>query len=213
MVVKLLRRTNCTFSGMNYLAHAYLSYNKPLILVGNMVSDFVKGSRKLGYAATVQKGIELHRAIDNFTDAHPATAKAKRFFHSHYRLYSGPIMDIIYDHFLANDATIFSDASLLRFTKEVYQTLEEETVHLPMRFVTVLAYMKMENWLYHYRTPEGIQRSLHGLVRRASFISDSATAFQLFLSHYNELRSCYEEFFPDVKQMAKQKLAELLDEI
>ncbi len=34
---------------MNYLAHAYLSFNDPEILVGNMISDFVKGKKKFDY--------------------------------------------------------------------------------------------------------------------------------------------------------------------
>lgn len=203
---------NCIFIGMNYLAHAYLSYNKPHILVGNMVSDFIKGRQQYGYAVSVQKGIQLHRAIDYFTDVHPATAKAKEIFRPAYRLYSAPITDILFDHFLANDATIFTEASLLQFTKRVYQTLEEETAHLPQPFVNVLTYMKGENWLFHYRTTGGIQRSLRGLVRRASFIHDSTLAYELFLANYDELRSCYEALFPDVKQMAKQKINELLEE-
>ena len=172
---------NCTFRGMNYLAHAVLSYNHPFVLVGNMISDFVKGGQKLGYTAAIQKGIVLHRAIDDFTDTHPVTAKAKAFFRPHYRLYSGPIMDILYDHFLANDPSVFSDASLLPFTQSVYQTLEKETVHLPPHFLPVFTYMRMENWLYHYRTPEGIGKALRGLVRRASFLTDSGPAFETFL--------------------------------
>ena len=194
---------------MNYLAHAYLSFHRPHVLVGNMISDFVKGGQKNGYAVSVQQGILLHRAIDSFTDEHPATAEAKQFFRPHYRLYSGPIVDVLYDHFLAKDETVFPAGSLLRFTEEVYQTLEEETVHLPSRFLPAFTYMKMENWLYNYRTTEGIAKSLRGLVRRAAFMSDSATAVELLHKHYDELRHCYEEFFPAVKQMAKQKLAEL----
>ena len=143
---------------MNYLAHAYLSFNQPHILVGNMISDFLKGVQKNGYAASVQKGITLHRAIDAFTDDHPATAKAKQVFRPAYRLYSGPIMDVVYDHFLATDETIFPAGSLLQFATGVYQTLEEETVHLPQRFLPVFTYMKMENWLYHYRTTDGIAK-------------------------------------------------------
>lgn len=197
---------NCTFIGMNYLAHAYLSFNKPSVLVGNMIADFVKGRQKLGYTAAVQRGIELHRAIDNLTDTHAATAKAKEIFRPHYRLYSGPIVDIVYDHYLATDETIFSESSLLAFTTGVYQVLEDEAVHLPLRFLPVLTYMKQENWLYGYRTPEGIRKSLRGLVRRASFIRDSETAFALFLAHDAELKQCYEALFPDVKQMAKQVL-------
>jgi acyl carrier protein phosphodiesterase len=56
---------------MNYLAHAFLSYNEPMILVGNMISDFVKGRQKFGYAVSVQKGMMLHRAIDSFY-GHPS---------------------------------------------------------------------------------------------------------------------------------------------
>lgn len=204
MVAKLLSRMNCIFNGMNYLAHAVLSYNMPFLLVGNMISDFVKGSQKSGYTAAVQAGIALHRAIDEFTDTHPATARAKDVFRPVYRLYSGPIVDVIYDHFLATDEAQFTNASLLQFSEGVYRTLEEHTVHLPPRFVTVLTYMKAENWLYRYRTPEGMQMSLQGLIRRAAFVHDSQPAHALFLSHYDELKACYQSFFPDVKQMAKE---------
>lgn len=202
----MLSCTNRTFKGMNYLAHAYLSFQRPHILVGNMISDFVKGGQKSVYAATIQQGIELHRAIDSFTDNHPATAKAKEIFRPHYRLYSAPIVDILYDHFLAKDKNEFSQTSLLAFTNEVYHTLEQEAVHLPQRFLTAFTYMKLENWLYHYRTTEGMEKSLRGLARRATYMADSTKAVELFLLHYDELKECYQSFFPDVKQMAKQKL-------
>jgi acyl carrier protein phosphodiesterase len=195
---------------MNYLAHAYLSYQEPQILAGNMISDFVKGAQKFGYPVKIQLGMELHRAIDAFTDAHTATAKAKEIFRPHYRLYSGPFVDILYDHFLANDDSIFPDNSLLPYTNGIYQILEKHTVHFPHRFLPVFTYMKAQNWLYSYRTRDGIQKSLHGLVRRATFISDSIKVIELFNDNYDELKNCYTEFFPDVKQMAKQKLTELL---
>lgn len=212
MVAKLLRRMNCIFKGMNYLAHAYLSFNEPHLLVGNMISDFVKGGQRFGYTVSVQKGIMLHRAIDSFTDTHPATAEAKEIFRPQYRLYSGPITDVLYDHFLATDETVFSNASLLQFSQRVYQTLEEETVHLPPHFLPVLTYMKAENWLYHYRTTQGMRNSLAGLARRARYITDSTKAFDLFLLHYDDLKACYNAFFPDVKEMAKQAVAQYRDE-
>ena len=62
---------------MNYLAHAYLSFNIPEILVGNLISDFVKGKRKLDYPPGIRTGITLHRAIDTFTDTHPAIRDVK----------------------------------------------------------------------------------------------------------------------------------------
>ena len=72
---------------MNYLAHAYLSFNKPEILIGNLISDFVKGKKKFDYSTGIQKGIALHRAIDQFTDDHAITQSAKLFFKPAYRLY------------------------------------------------------------------------------------------------------------------------------
>jgi acyl carrier protein phosphodiesterase len=195
---------------MNFLAHAYLSFGHPEILAGNMVSDFVKGAYKFSFSPNIQKGISLHRMIDDFTDTHAATQKAKSVFRPHYRLYSGAIVDIIYDHFLANDTAIFSNESLHAFTGDVYTVLEKQSPSLPPRFVQVLYYMKMENWLYHYRTEEGIGRSLGGLVRRAAYISDSEPAKMLLRQHYDFLRSCYDEFFPAVKTFAKQEFDTLL---
>jgi acyl carrier protein phosphodiesterase len=64
---------------MNYLAHAWLSFNQPEILVGNMISDFVKGKKRFSFSERIQQGIMLHRSIDEFTDAHDATKKAKQF--------------------------------------------------------------------------------------------------------------------------------------
>ena len=196
---------------MNFLAHAYLSFGNRKILVGNMISDFVKGAAKNRFPADIRQGIELHRAIDSFTDLHPATKKAKEIFRPSYRLYSGAIMDILYDHFLARDTMIFSKDSLQQFTGEVYAALEEEAVHLPVHFVQVLYYMKMEDWLYHYQYEEGIGRSLRGLIRRASYLSESDTAYRLFRENYTDLETCYREFFPDVKQFAKQFLKGLLE--
>jgi len=68
------------FYTMNYLAHAYLSFNEPEILIGNLISDFVKGKKKFSYSPGIQNGIAIHRAIDQFTDDHAATHAAKLFF-------------------------------------------------------------------------------------------------------------------------------------
>ena len=72
-----------------------------------MISDYVKGKTKFDYPVGIQKGIHLHRLIDEFTDAHPVTAKAKSFFRPQYRLYSGAFIDVVYDHFLALDQKQF----------------------------------------------------------------------------------------------------------
>src|SRR5690349_12966432 len=127
---------------MNYLAHAYLSFKDPEVLVGNMISDFVKGKKKFDYPVGIQGGIMLHRAIDTYTDEHAATKEAKEFFRPHYRLYSGAFIDVVYDHFLALDATEFTESSLFAFSQQTYQVLEEYKQWLPEPFAGMFPYMK-----------------------------------------------------------------------
>jgi acyl carrier protein phosphodiesterase len=194
---------------MNFLAHAYLSFNDASILAGNMVSDFIKGKAQFGFSGKIRQGIVLHRQIDDFTDTHPATKKAKEIFRPAYRLYSGAIVDVLYDHFLANDPAQFTEASLKSFAAATYQQLEENMSSLPPNFVVIFGYMKMQDWLFNYRSHEGIRKSLNGLVRRSSYLTEADTAYNLFLEHYVELNACYLNFFEDVKQFAKESLGRL----
>src|SRR6187549_359963 len=186
---------------MNYLAHAYLSFNKPGILVGNMISDFVKGKRKYDYSEQIQQGIAVHREIDRFTDAHPVTKEAKEIFRPVYRLYAGSLMDVIYDHFLALDENEFTDESLKAFTINTYAMLDQFTDHFPEKFSRMYPYMRAQNWLYNYRYRQGIEKSLAGVVRRAKYLEESNTAYLLFNEHYDKLKELYEIFFPELKNM------------
>lgn len=187
---------------MNYLAHAYLSFDHNEILVGNLISDFIKGNKKFNYPENIQKGIALHRSIDTFTDAHEATKLARNIFRPQYRLYSGAFVDVVYDHFLATDPNEFPGKSLQDFSTKVYDTLEQYTNYFPDQFTRMFPYMKLQNWLYNYSTVRGTELSFKGLVRRAAYIDDSDTASALFQQHYHSLRDYYRAFFPDVKSFA-----------
>ena len=193
---------------MNYLAHAYLSFGDPEILAGNIFSDFIKGKKRYEFPQRIQEGIALHRTIDEFTDRHAATAKAKEFFRPVYRLYSGAFIDIVYDHFLATDQKIFPDNSLKTFSQDTYNKLEQSRADFPENFDTIFYYMQLHDWLYNYQFTWGIFRSMEGLVRRAAFIKDARPAQDIFMENYDALQECYEEFFPEVRELARQYLGE-----
>jgi acyl carrier protein phosphodiesterase len=196
---------------MNFLAHAVLSFNNPDILTGNMISDFVKGKRKFDYPLSIQKGISLHREIDNFTDFHPVTAKAKELFRPQYRLYSGAFVDIVYDHFLALDKQQFEkNNGLKNFTKITFNFLDEKASYFPSSFQKMFPYMKSQNWLYEYRLKEGIRKSFTGLVHRATYLNESEIAFEIFNQHYKEFEKYYEEFFPELKDFAFVKMQRII---
>ena len=197
---------------MNYLAHAWLSFHQPEITVGNMISDFVKGKKQFDFSPGIQKGIRLHRAIDEFTDIHPATKQLKEFFRPDYRLYAGAFSDVAYDHFLANDKNEFPSASALQaFSASVYSIIDEYLHESPASFQRLFTYMKTQDWLFHYRDQWLIERSFLGLERRAVYLQESGIAFNIFRENIDAMRSCYCSFFPELKAFATHKLQELLN--
>lgn len=182
-----------------------MSFNDPEILLGNLISDFVKGKKKFDLPQGIQNGITLHRAIDTFTDTHEATRKAKEVFRPHYRLYAGALVDVLYDHFLATDESEFSEQSLLDFSQKVYSSIDKQEQWFPEHFALMFPYMKEHNWLYNYRTRWGIGKSLGGVVRRAAYLTESETAFHLFEEHYQPLQLCYRHFWGELKPFARQQ--------
>lgn len=88
---------------MNFLAHIYLSGNNDLIKIGNFMADGIRGNDYNQFPNEIKKGILLHRQIDTFTDSHAIYRKSKHRLHEKYGHYSGVIMDILYDHFLAKN--------------------------------------------------------------------------------------------------------------
>lgn len=195
---------------MNFLAHAFLSFGDPDILTGNMISDFVKGKKKFDYPVAIQQGIQLHRLIDEFTDFHPLTATAKQFFRPQYRLYSGAFVDIVFDHFLAIDEIKFLPWNGLKgFTEITYQQLENQSIFFPANFQMMFPYMRTQNWLFSYRTTEGIHKSFSGLVRRSKYLTESEIAFTIFIEHYKDFEQCYYAFFPELRKYASEKLSQI----
>ena len=196
---------------MNYLAHAYLSFKDPEVLVGNMIGDHVKGRLQYLFPERVQAGIRLHRAIDEFTDHHPNTKAMMTLFRPDYRLYAGAFVDIVFDYFLANDRNEFeNEASLQLFTQHTYETLAVRQSLFPQRFNGMFSHMVSHNWLYHYQFDEGVQKAFGGLVRRAAYLEESDRAFEIFLNNKAFLEEHYLEFFISVKKFAAHNMQQLL---
>lgn len=170
-----------------------------------MISDFVKGRLQYDFPPGIQQGIRLHRAIDAFTDDHPATKQAKEIFRPHYRLYAGAFVDVVYDHFLANDPSHFATADDLHaFSQFAYQTLLAYYDVLPERFQQMYYRMREQNWLYNYRERWGMEKSFGGVVYRSRYLTESATAFELFEAHFEKLAAYYQWFVADLTIMLQE---------
>ena len=81
---------------MNYLAHLHLADKTETSLVGNLMGDFFKGSiDQANLPEALSLGIQLHRKVDSFTDAHPFVKSLKRQMPEHRR-YGGIIIDVLF---------------------------------------------------------------------------------------------------------------------
>jgi acyl carrier protein phosphodiesterase len=186
---------------MNYLAHAYLSFNNPEVLVGNIISDYVKGKNKFSYSEAVQAGINLHRAIDTFTDAHAIVKEAKQIFQPHYRLYSGAFIDVSFDHFLANKLN--AELDFKAYTENVYIQLDPFFSTFPIAFQKTFPSMRQHNWLYNYQFDWGMQKSFTGLQKRAQYIEEVETAFLLFQHNYVSLQNYFTDYWEDLHNFSQ----------
>ncbi len=183
---------------MNFLAHAYLSGTSPEIITGNFIGDFVKGKQMDNFSKPIQNGIKLHREIDFYTDHHPVVLSSKQRLQKKYRHYSSVIVDMYYDHFLANSWTQWHHETLEEYSEMVYGILEEKEAELPEKFNYMLPFMRRRNWLLSYSQVEGIHSALSGMAKRTKFNSKMELASVDLKDNYSEFESEFQIFFPDI---------------
>ena len=182
---------------MNFLGHFYLAGDSEPLLIGNYIGDVVKGKRYLEYPGPIAKGIIMHRHIDTFTDRHPAFRQSRKRLAQQYRLYSGVIVDMFYDHFLAKNWHRYSPQPLHLYADHIYTLLEKHIEILPDKSKGLLWFMKTNNWLLSYAETTGIRRSLKGIANRTRFHSGMETAVKNLHKHYKRYESEFTYFFDE----------------
>jgi len=191
---------------MNFLAHIYLSGENDDLKIGNFVADSIKGKQYLKYPAEIQKGIVLHRAIDSFTDTHPIVSQSVARLFERYGHYSRVIMDVLYDHFLAANWKEYSDVPLKIYTEDFYKLLQVNYEVLPKKVQNFLPYMIADNWLYNYRTIEGIEKILWQMNRRVKHPVKMHLAIEELREFYEEFEAEFKSFFEELQVYVKTEI-------
>lgn len=191
---------------MNFLAHIYLSGKDEDLTIGNFIADSIKGRKYLNYPEGIQKGILLHRAIDYYTDTHPVVRKSTSRLFKNYSHYSAVIIDIFYDHFLANNWNKYSDTPLENFITDFYLLLQKNFSVLPETVQQFYPYMVEDNWLLSYASVDGIKRILYQMNRRTGGKSKMDEAVKELDEFYSEFEADFNEFFPDLQEFSKEKI-------
>jgi acyl carrier protein phosphodiesterase len=194
---------------MNFLAHIYLSGDNDLLKIGNFMADSIRGNAYENFPDEIKKGILLHRSIDSFTDMHPIYRQSKHRLHEKYGHYSGVIMDIFYDHFLAKNWKKYSDKNLEVYADEFYQLLSDNYDLLTEKIQGMMPYMIARNWLVSYASISGLEMILFQMDHRTKnrvAMHESIVELQEF---YSEFETEFTQFFEELEQHCKQKINEL----
>ncbi|HLV23505.1 MAG TPA: ACP phosphodiesterase [Moheibacter sp.] len=183
---------------MNFLAHQYLSFNKPEIQIGNLYGEVVRGKDFLDFKGDLQKGILLHRQIDTFTDAHESVKNSTRIFHEKYGKYSPIIVDVLYDYLLIKNWDTYSQVTLNEFIENCYQLFEREFHSFPERLQFIVKNLLKYDWFHNYASLKGIEGTLKGISQRSKFPNQMGEAVQEFRLNQDKIQEDFNVFFPEL---------------
>lgn len=191
---------------MNFLAHAHLSGDNNQILVGNFIADSVKGKEYNRFEEGIRQGIILHRQIDTFTDSHRVFKRSLDKVRSKHGKYSGIVIDIFYDHFLAKNWNNYHPAALADYADYVYSLLKENYEILPERTKRLLPYLVSQNWLVGYANFAGLELVFYGMDRRTQLVSGMRNSVKTLQENYAGLKDDFAEFYPELQEYARKEL-------
>jgi len=194
---------------MNFLAHIYLSGDNEGLIIGNFMADGIKGKKYKKYPCQIQNGILLHREIDSFTDQHPVVRKSTARLHKKYGRYSGVIVDILYDHFLAKNWNTYHEQPLDEYIQDFYKLLRLNFDVLTSRIQLMMPYMISDNWLLSYATVSGISKILVQMNRRTKNASKMNLAVIELEEYYSEFEEEFTSFFTELMTFSSNKLLQI----
>jgi len=185
---------------VNYLAHAYLSNNQPNLILGNFIADHIRGNNYEHYSPEVINGIKLHRKIDHFTDNHPNFKEAKRFFYDGFEKYSGILIDIYFDHFLAKNFHQHCHQNLSEFTSSVYTIYDGFKDEMPKSSYNFYHYVLQHDIYNAYASIEGIEQVLYHLSHRIKHGVFLNKSIEQFKRYEEELQLGFNQFIQEIKE-------------
>lgn len=189
---------------MNHLAHLFLSQSDVDLMVGNYIADHVKGKAIQNYTEAIQKGILMHRFIDEYTDNHQVVKESKKRLYQKYHKYAPVIIDMFYDHILAKNWADYSPIPLKSFCTNAYLILKSRYAIFPKSAQRMYDHMSVHDWLFNYSHLDGMQKALNGLSQRARFDSNMHQATDDLNHDYELYKADFNAFFPDLLKHCKQ---------
>ncbi len=186
------------YDDMNFLAHLFVTRFDDDWMMGNMIADFIKKHEEKNFSEAIQKGIKVHRMIDDFTDTHPVIRSGSHRIMPHFHKYSPVIVDIYYDYLLTKHWRHVSDEPMELFTKRVYELFLNRMDEMPERLQKYLPNMIEHDWLSNYGTKPGLEFTFQKFEKRLSFDMPLDTAPEVLLENIDLFDKDFNIFFPEL---------------
>ena len=188
---------------VNFLAHVFLADHDPDAIVGQLCGDFVRGPVSPHFPQAIAGGIQVHRAVDSYTDKHPLNRRARRLFSSPHRRYAGIICDVVYDHFLAVDWHHYCDTPLADYVALVHQSLADRQDVLPDHLRDFMPYLQSEEILQRNTSRDHIDLTLRRIANRRASMAPLATASEPLWENESALKPLFDDCFPQLVAHAR----------
>lgn len=158
------------------------------------------------YPGNIRKGIVLHRRIDSFTDSHHVVSDTKAMMRPTFGRYSGIVLDMYFDYFLAvNFRTLSHGKSLRFFAYKFYVAALLNFHHLPERVRRFIFHFITTNRLLQYQSLEGLRTSLDIMSNRKIPSLDPGKIIEYLIEHKAELERRFLLFFHDLEEFVKNE--------
>jgi acyl carrier protein phosphodiesterase len=185
---------------VNYLAHALLAEPHAFSIAGNIAGDLVKGRvAEHDLHPRVADGLRRHRRVDALTDSHPRYRALRALFPATQRRLVPIVLDVLFDYFLTQHWTAFTDWPRDGFIDDVYRVLRSPGVPLPKELAAVAPRWVAADWLRVYESRDGVAAVIDRLARRASRPLPLAQVLEIAWHREDELRAGFFEVFHDVR--------------
>ncbi|NND91050.1 MAG: polyphosphate kinase 1 [Granulosicoccus sp.] len=191
---------------MNFLAHSLLGFDDDELIAGQICGDFVRGSTLSHFPVGLETGIRLHRHLDAYTDSHPGLVAARAELEGVSQRFAGIIIDVLFDHFLAQHWSRFSAQSLPAHASTVHAALDIHRRFLPDLLQRFMPVFSRERILERNTELPAIEQTLARLSRRSPRFAPLAIDGAHLLTLREQLQEPFESFYPDLLGAARAYL-------
>ena len=167
------------------------------LLAGAVIGDFHKGKVNKAWPTELVAGITLHRRIDSLSNKSESVKPTSSFYPKELRRFAPIYFDILADHFLANNWTCWSNATLKDLTSDSYHALNKFGAYIPERNKEFVSFMRKKDLLAGYQHWGNIELATYGVMRRLGRPELSDPSIQSMSSAFKKcefyFRSCLDE--------------------